>query len=172
MLHNVRAGLAVAQTDLLEALDSGQSIPPGFNPQQVALAAHTLSKKRARVVERTWPMVAAALAEAFELAFLQYARHNKIPSDGGPLTDGRLFARFLEERGNFPESALQEVLSFDLSYSLRGGKIALRYGFGMRCVKLSNSSSLLLGLRLTSGRLRFFRHKPTFGLLYGIGLFR
>jgi hypothetical protein len=57
--------------------------------------------------------LARAMGDAFAVGFANYARANPLPSEGGPLADGRAFAGWLERAGLLSDEARLEAFAFD-----------------------------------------------------------
>lgn len=89
-----RERLAREQEALVRSLVLGGPIPEGFDAEKVARAARSLVGKRRREVARAWPAVAASLGAEYRALFDAYAARTP-PHEGGPLADGRRFARTL-----------------------------------------------------------------------------
>ena len=143
-----RQRLANLQCALAKALTSGLAPPAGFDAGRVEEAAQALARKRCRSVAKAWPALTRALGEGFEVRFAAFAAANSLPEDGGPLADGRAFARFLAMAGGLPEESRLEVMAVDLSYvsTIRG--LLPRGGFALRVALLRCAARLVLGIRV------------------------
>ncbi len=108
-----RAKLAEQQAALIDALAGRSLAPDGFDPQHVATAAVSLSAKRRRGVEKTWPGLVESLGDRFRSVFAEYARVHSIPADG-PAVDGRLFARHLRRLRLLSDDGRLQLLLGDM----------------------------------------------------------
>ena len=141
-----RERLAAAQSAFLQALAGGGTVPEGFNAERIRVAGQSLAAKRMRSVARAWPALTAMLGDTFASRFASFAAANPLPRQGGPLADGRAFARTLApgKWGRFAntwdansDKARLEIMAVDLHYrSTRhdGGLVpkrwpAIRMGF-------------------------------------------
>jgi hypothetical protein len=112
-----RAKLSSQQAALVTALMARGELPAGFDVVRLRAAAASLARKRARAAARTWPGLARALGRRFGELFTAYAEAAPLPRDGGPLADGRAFARWLAARGELPEAGRLHALAVDLRYA-------------------------------------------------------
>ncbi|GAB7047156.1 hypothetical protein [Catenuloplanes indicus] len=98
-----RPDLAAGQEALVAALTAGAPVPAGFDARLVGVARAALLRKRAGVVARAWPMLAAGYGPGWTTAFAEWA-------DGRPTTgalrDGWDFARDRGVRGAAAEEEL------------------------------------------------------------------
>ena len=147
MPTDARQRLADAQSQLVRALVCHQAAPTMFDAARVRLAADMLLRKRARAVAHSWPRLARALGPRFDDCFIDYARRMTLP-EGGPLVDGRAFARALEQAGEFPDAARAETLAFDARYKLKESGITARRKFAFGATRLKSSARLILVIRL------------------------
>src|SRR5262245_62673938 len=106
-----RQRLAAAQAQLVNGLMGQGPALPGFHPDRVRASAESLARKRQRAVARAWPALTRALAEAFAGRFATYAETTPLPREGGPLADGRAFARFLAAAKELPDAGKLEALA-------------------------------------------------------------
>ena len=103
---------------------------------------------------RTWPGLAGALGGEFREWFTGYARTDPLPPAGGPLADGRAFARALARAGRLPDEGRVEALAVDLRYKrCRAGSSGLaprsRGSFVLRTAVLARPRRrLILAARL------------------------
>jgi hypothetical protein len=88
-----------------------------------------------------------ALGERFCERFARYARENPIPLEGGPLADGRLFARALAQARELPEEARLEALAFDARYAACEGGFIPRAGFSIKIARLKQPPRFVIILR-------------------------
>src|SRR5262249_47592483 len=139
---------AAQQAALVKALTSGTAPPADFDVARIEAAAEALARKRCRGVARTWPALRRALAESFEPRFAAFSAATPLPEDGGPLADGRAFARFLAAAGVLPEEARLELMAVDLSYVSTNRGLLPRRGFTMRIAVLRRACRLVLGIRM------------------------
>jgi hypothetical protein len=124
--------LQAHQAELLRALLRQGPIPAGFDPQQLETAAEALHSKRRRGVAKIWPGLTKALGTNFPELFDAYAAGQSQPRDGGPLADGRAFARWLQVRGQLPDAAIRDVLGVDLLYDTTGTGLVRRRGLSIQ----------------------------------------
>jgi hypothetical protein len=143
-----RSRLEVRQAALVSALLAGSELPVGFDAGRLRAAATALARKRARAVARTWAGLARTLGRRFSELFAAYAGTVSIPHTGGPLADGRSFARWLAARGELPEANLLQVMAVDLRYTLTPGGLIARRGLALRAVLLNRPRRVVLALRL------------------------
>ena len=119
LLPEARERLAAQQAALLRALANRAAPPEGFDPARIRATADALARKRARGVARAWPSLAGALGDRFGPLFAAFAAATRPPRHGGPLADGRAFARALADWGELPEAAHVEVMAVDLRHAPR-----------------------------------------------------
>lgn len=98
-----RTDLAAAQEALVAALTAGAPIPAGFDARLVGVARTALLRKRAGVVARHWPMLAAGHGTGWLAAFTEWADGRPT---AGALRDGWDFARARGVRGPAAEEEL------------------------------------------------------------------
>lgn len=108
------AGLAQQQAALVMALMGCGEPPAGFNSANLRAAAAALARKRARSTMRAWPGLTLALGNRFGALFSAYAKATLLPREGGPMADGRAFARWLSARGELPEAGRAQAFAVDL----------------------------------------------------------
>lgn len=111
-----RSRLAAEQAALVGALVAGEEPPAAFDAARVRAAAASLADKRARSLAQAWPELHSALANRFAARFAEFALLHELPRDGGPLADGRCFARWLAAQGELPDEGRLEALAVDLRY--------------------------------------------------------
>lgn len=136
MSHESRQVLARQQEDLVRALKLGEKVPQGFKAESARLAGSSLLNKRARTVAKVWPRLAESLGAQFRSLFREYVAE-QAPSVDGAMTDGRLFARWLNRRRKLPDSARIELAHFEL-----------RQGIPVRFFRLRESGGIALGFRV------------------------
>jgi hypothetical protein len=134
---DARARLAVDQAGLVRALVAGAETPPGFNEEQVRLAARSLVNKRLREVARAWPALAQCLGESFRERFTTFAERNPPPAEGGPVADGRAFVVTVPA-SELDDDARLEWMQVDLQ--CRRLPVRMRW--------LPGAGRLVLGVRL------------------------
>jgi hypothetical protein len=139
-----RRQLAEAQSRLVRSL-VGQAPPPdGFDPVRLRLAARSLVNKRLRESARAWPMLARCLGGRYAERFRAFAALTPPPGEGGPLADGRAFARAVP-LDELDGDARRELLLVDLlwrptrlglrprrGFALKGARIGGRWVIGLR----------------------------------------
>lgn len=148
--------LAQAQAALVRSLTIAAPAPAGFDPQLVSLSAHALFKKRVRTVARIWPQLVAALGEHYEERFQQYALKHPLPRHGGPLADGRFFARHLDEIHALPEAGRWEAFTVDLHHVMRLDGLHQRRGLYCRAARFPQLRLLALAVRFPGLGARLF----------------
>jgi hypothetical protein len=142
-----RARLAAQQADLVRGL-LGQDAPPAdFDIGRVQAASRALASKRMRAGAQAWPALAKALGDAFSPRFADYAASTTIPRCGGPLADGRAFARFLAGTGDLPDPGRAQAFWVDLQFYEHEG-LKSRRGLAFAVALLRDSRRLLLGARI------------------------
>jgi hypothetical protein len=149
--RTARERLAEAQAALVRALARGAPIPAGFDEERIQEAVGALLSKRRRWVERSWPRLAAALGEGFRSRFEAWAREHPMALEANPLGDGRRFADALLAAGEFPDSAREELLAFELRYRLTEDGLVARRGLTLKTLRVGPSR--LLAARLPGGRV-------------------
>jgi hypothetical protein len=143
-----RARLAAEQATLVAALVGRGAAPPGFDAWRVSVTAAALARKRARAAARAWPGLARALGRRFGEVFAAYADAAPLPREGGPLADGRAFARWLAARGELPEAGRLQALAVDLRYADNPDGLTPRRGPALRAAWLRQSRRLIVAVRL------------------------
>ncbi|RIW40661.1 hypothetical protein D3H59_28680 [Micromonospora endophytica] len=98
--------LAHRQAQLVAALVTGATPPPGFAPGPLAAARAALLRKRAGEAARHWPLLAAGLGPRWPATFTEWAAGR--PNPGG-LRDGWDLARALQARAALPPLAAEEL---------------------------------------------------------------
>jgi hypothetical protein len=141
-----RARLARRQAELLCALAGQGMVPEGFDAEQVQVVADALARKRLRSVVRAWPALARALGAGFAGRFQAYALGTLLPREGGPLADGRAFARFLAATGDLPEAGRWEALAVDLRYARCAGGLRPRRGPALKLALFRKPRRLVVAL--------------------------
>jgi hypothetical protein len=106
-------------------------------------------------VERVWPALARCLGERFAERFTAFAAATPLPAEGGPLADGRAFARTVTPAEMTDEARL-EVLGVDLRFrsNLRG--LLPRRGVVLRAARLRQARRVVIGTRLPILGVRVF----------------
>ena len=157
MQVEVRSKVAAAQRELIRALVSNGELPPEFDCSRVRAAADALLQKRAKSVARVWPGLAHSLGASFHEQFSHYAEARPVLRDGGPLADGREFARLLSQDAALSDDAIVEVLTFDLRYRVAGSKVVARRGLSFCAGLLKQSHRLIVAVRLPITGERWIR---------------
>ena len=143
-----RAQFAAQQAVLVRALMVRGEPPPHFDAARLRAAAASLARKRARQAARAWPGLARALGRRFGGLFSSYAEAAPLPRQGGPLADGRAFARWLAARGELPEAGLLQALAVDLRHTGSPDGLAPRRWPTCKAAWLHESRRLLVAVRL------------------------
>ena len=126
MPSDARERLAEQQRLLVECLTGGSTAPKGFDARQVATAAHSLLRKRARGVARTWPALARSLGDEFGDQFAGYAMTHDQPAAGYQL-DGEQFVLWLSRQVTLSNDARIEWLRRG---AMRGWPVKISRGTG------------------------------------------
>jgi len=124
-------------------------LPAGFDEARIHAAALSLTRKRSRAAARMWPRLSRAAGAKFGQLFAAYAESAPLPQKGGPLADGRAFARWLHERGELPEAGRLEALAVDLRYSTVGGGLIRRRWPAFKAARDTGARRFILAVRLT-----------------------
>jgi len=148
MHTDARKRLAEAQLELVRALVSNEIAPAEFDSSRVQATADALLLKRSHSVAQAWPGLARSLGSAFDERFALYARSRHILQEGGPLTDGRAFARTLARAGALTDEAALETLAFDLRYHVSPERVIARRGFWFGAAVLKQSLQFTIAMRL------------------------
>jgi hypothetical protein len=144
----VRRKLLAQQAALVAALTACGELPSGFDVRRLQVAAASLTLKRARSVARVWRELALALGPRYRELFAQFSRSSPLLREGGPLADGRSFARWLDSRGDLPEAGRLQAIGVDLRYATsRHGLVRRRTPTG-RIAWLPRSRRLVVALYL------------------------
>jgi hypothetical protein len=143
-----RARLAAQQAQLMLALTGRGQPPAACDPARLRATAEALATKRARAVARVWPGLAQGLGVRFRECFDEFAAAVPLPHEGGPLADGRAFARVLARRGQLSDAGRLEALAVDLHYRVCRGGLRPRRGPAVAWARLHESGQLVLGFRL------------------------
>ncbi len=160
-----RARLAAMQTEVLQALTGLDAVPDGFDPMRLRAAGEALLRKRARAAARAWPVLARSLGAEFDPLFTMFAAVTPLPRRGGPLADGRGFARFLAAQDRLPDEGKLEVLWVDLYHLSTPDGLRPRSGPALQAVRTGGGRRLAYALRLPGigawwGSLPLFRQRP------------
>lgn len=145
---DARKRLAAAQLELVRALVSNEIAPAEFDSSRIQATADALLLKRAHSVAHAWPGLARSLGPAFDERFALFAQSGPIAQGGGPLADGRAFARAVSRAGALAEDAALETLAFDLRYRVNSERIIARRGFSFGAALLKQSLRIIVGIRL------------------------
>jgi hypothetical protein len=141
-----RERLAEQQAALVRALTASGEAPAGFDAERLRLAATSLANKRRQEVARAWPALVRCLGERFRERFDAFAEKTPLPSEGGPLADGRAFARALA-REVWTDEARLEVLAVDLRQARCAGGLRPRRGVAVKVAWLRERRRLVVGVR-------------------------
>lgn len=141
--------LAQQQAALVAALSGRAPAPDGFDRARLSAAADALARKRMKAVARAWPQLARAMmAERFAACFEAYAAVAPLPERGGPLADGRAFARWLKARGQLPAAGALEALAVDMQYVMSPHGLVRRRGPVVKFAWLAQPRRLFVAMRL------------------------
>jgi hypothetical protein len=148
MHTDARTRLASSQLELVQALVGNGAKPAEFDASRIQATADALLLKRTHSVARSWPSLARSLGPAFDERFSNYARSRPPLHDGGPLADGRAFARAVAQDVALADDAALEALLFDLRYRISEERVVARRGFFFGLAQLNQSQRLVIGIRL------------------------
>lgn len=143
-----RQRLADRQAELIRALAAEGPVPVGFDADRIAAAAASLARKRLKEAAHAWPALAGALAEEFARHFRTFAEQVPLPHIGGPLADGRAFARYLAARDLLPDEGRIEALRVDLHHATTRAGLVPRRGPALRMARLRQARRIVLAVRL------------------------
>jgi hypothetical protein len=144
----LRARLADQQAALVTALLTRGEPPPDFDAVRLRAAASSLARKRAGATARAWPGLARALGCRFGGLFAGYAESATLPRRGGPLADGRAFARWLAVRGELPDAGRIQALAIDLRFMSTPDGLACRRWPTWQSAWLRQSGRLMVAVWL------------------------
>ena len=148
MQTDARKRSAAAQLELVRALVSNETAPDGFDSSRIQATAEALLRKRSHAVARAWPELARSLGSSFDERFAMYARSRPITDDGGPLADGRAFARVLGRENLLSEEVVVEALAFDLRYQAHSDRLIARRGIWLGAARLDKMSRFVIAIRV------------------------
>jgi hypothetical protein len=161
---DARARLAARQEQLMRALMEQGPGPEACDTARLRATAEALASKRAQAVARAWPGLAADLGEGFRERFDLLMAQVPLPHAGGPLADGRTFARLLARRGELPDAGRLEAVAVDLRYLPWKGGLVPRRGIALAWTQLREPRRVVVGLRLPwLGERWFTLRLPTAG---------
>lgn len=143
-----RARLAARQAALVTALVAQGEPSEGIDPLRFRGLAASLARKRVRSAARAWSGLARALGADFPEKFAVYAAAMPLPRDGGPLADGRAFARWLAARGELPDVGRSQALTVDIRYRRTPNGLVPRRGSACKIAWLRGSRRLMIGIHL------------------------
>ena len=148
MPNDARKRLAAAQLELVRALVSNEIMPAEFDSARIQATADALLLKRSHSVAHAWPGLARSLGSSFDERFAVYARSRPIVQEGGPLADGRAFARDLARAGDVPDATALETLAFDLRHRVSSDRVIARRGFSIGAALLKQPLRFTIAIRL------------------------
>ena len=122
--------------------------PESFDPANWQVAATALATKRRRSAARAWPALVESLGDEFEQLWTGFAAAHDLPSSGGPLADGFLFAKWLMSHRPLSDKARRELLSVELQHQPCAEGLKPRRRPTVRVVRLSASRRWVLAARL------------------------
>jgi hypothetical protein len=147
-LPDARERLADMQAELVQTLVGQGRAPADFDAARLKAAAYALASKRARAVMQAWPALTHALGESFSERFAAYGLVSPLPLHGGPLADGRAFARYLAGSGELPDAGRMEALLVVLRFRFTAMGLLPRRGLALRFTHLKLSGRLVIGFRM------------------------
>jgi hypothetical protein len=151
-----RARLAQQQAELVRSLTTTEDLLPGFDAGKVAAAAQSLRNKRFRSAKRSWPVLFGALGEFAEKWFSEFAANVPLPSEGGPLADGREFVDFLARTKRLPDAGRLHALLVDLHNARTPNGLSPRRGLVVKAALLRNPMRFFFGFRSPVIGVRLF----------------
>jgi hypothetical protein len=143
-----RTRLAAQQAQLMLALAGRGQPPAACDPARLRATTEALATKRAQAVARVWPGLVQGLGARFRECFDEVAAAVPLPHGGGPLADGRAFARALARRGELSDAGRLEALAVDLHYRVCKSGLRPRRGPAVTWARLRESRRLVLAIRL------------------------
>ncbi|MEK6288484.1 MAG: hypothetical protein AABO57_22430 [Acidobacteriota bacterium] len=155
MYSDARRRLAAAQLELVRALVSNEIAPAEFDNSRIQATADALLLKRAHAVAGAWPSLARSLGSAFDDRFALYSRSRPVVQEGGPLADGRAFARELARAGAVQDDVALETLAFDLRHRVSSDRVIARRGFSFGASLLKQPLRCIIGIRIPLLRERW-----------------
>jgi hypothetical protein len=148
MSSDARTRLAARLAELVRALMHGGEPAAAWDAARLRATVEALAAKRAQAVARAWPGLAAGLGERFRPHFERFAARVPLPHVGGPLADGRAFARQLARLGELSDAGRLEALAVDLHYRARGSGLVPRRGPALAWTLLRQPRRLVVAVRL------------------------
>ena len=125
-----RKKMAEDQAVLVRLLLSRDEPDDRFEKRQIDLNSFILRKKRLKALRSAWPVLNQAhLSEAMEAYLL---KRPATPKYHHGLLDGRLFLRYLSDRGELDADLRQHLIEFDSRYRLVGRRLLPRKRFEQR----------------------------------------
>src|SRR5262249_26347924 len=120
----------------------------GFDPVRLRATGEALQRKRARAAARAWPVLARSLGAEFDSLFTEFAAETPLPRTGGPLADGRAFARYLAARDQVPDEGKLEALAVDLHHVSTPDGLRPRRGSALKAARTGGGHRLAYAIRL------------------------
>ena len=148
MSQALRDTIRDRQADLLRTLVHQRPAPKGFDEAMFRESASSLANKRRHAVKATCPKLAAQLGERFHSLFSEFAKSNGIPAFGGPVADGRAFARYVATIEPLSVEAKLEALAIDLKFEAYAQGLFPRQGFFIGIVKLDPPKHYAIAVRI------------------------
>lgn len=136
------------QADLMAALAGNAAVPAGFDASRVQATRTALAAKRRQAVAHVWPALAQWLGPDYTAHFTRYASHVPLPAEGGPLADGRAFARWLAPTQTLSDAVAWQALGVDLRFAHSQRGLTPRRTPSLRLLRLPQARSWVLGLRV------------------------
>ncbi|MCI0638529.1 MAG: hypothetical protein L0Y72_02055 [Gemmataceae bacterium] len=143
-----RTNLMEKQAELVRALAGLGPAPAHFDAARLQATEAALARKRRRALARAWPKLTTALGSRFRELFRAFAATATMPPLGGPLADGRAFARWLSKSQEMPDAARVEALAVDLRYRSTPQGLVPRRGAALRATLLHRSRRLVVAVRM------------------------
>jgi hypothetical protein len=151
-----RAYILSEQKELVNALVGNGPLPDGFNHERLQVCKDALVEKRKWAITKAWPLLVQSLGESFDELFAMFVAKVPWSIKGGPLADGREFARILKRTAQLPDAGKIQALAFDLHYTLKDGRFVDRTGPLMAVSLLKRPRRIVIGVRLPWLNIRLF----------------
>ena len=148
MTVETRNRLARSQAELVRALVAQGPMPTGFDEGRVRATARSLVNKRRQALARSWPRLVRGLGDAFVERFTAYATAQPLPMSASTLADGRAFLAWLDRENPLNDEMREQALSFDVRFVATLKGLRRRRGFVVKMVKLRESGTRVLVVRL------------------------
>jgi hypothetical protein len=112
--REAREELARQQAQLVRAIQLGEPAPAGIDASKLRTTQESLTQKRLRSVQKSWPGIAGTLGEQFQGQFQTYGALDPTPADAG--IDGYEFAKWLKSKGQLSHRGRIELTRWEVSH--------------------------------------------------------